>query len=92
MLHREYIPFLALNCKKPEGPLDEPTFPEEEKNGFWDTSARTCFESAKDLTDLLCACQQWEALPETPLTLFMEFQVAICGECMFYTLARVPRD
>ena len=28
MLHREYIPFIPLRCKRPQGLLDAPVFPE----------------------------------------------------------------
>src|SRR5436305_12073794 len=56
MLHREYVPFAPLRCKKPVGPLDEPTFPADRYNipeGFWEESARELFKAARDMMDLL---------------------------------------
>jgi hypothetical protein len=89
MLHREYLPFLPFDVKKPAGPLDEPRFsPEELKEvletnpTFWEESARTCFRAAKDLLDLLWACQSKGVLVESPLSGMAAFQVAIVG--MYY--------
>jgi hypothetical protein len=84
MLHREYIPFVALNCRNgPEGPLDEPRFPPEVYGNhadFWKESARKCFKAARQLTELLWKCQEWGSLVETPLSMFAAYQVTVCGK------------
>jgi hypothetical protein len=85
ILHREYIPFIALNCREtgPIGPLDEPKFPEEvygNHREFWRQSACRCFEAARELTNLLCKCDEMDVLVETPLSMFAAFTVAVCGE------------
>jgi hypothetical protein len=79
MLHREYIPFLPLQCRRPEGPLDEPTFPKENFGtpvGFWEQSAEIMFKAARDLLDLIRICWDNNSLPETPLIRFAIWQAA----------------
>lgn len=95
MLHREYIPWIALNCREegPKGPLDEPRFPEEQYGKafptegygnireFWKESARKGCRAARDITELLYTCMKWQRLAETPLVMFAEYQSKIYGEC-----------
>jgi len=79
ILHREYIPFIPLGCKKPRGPLDEPIFSENEyriPNGFWGESAKTIFKSAIDIVVIFRTCQENNALPESPRTGFALWQAA----------------
>lgn len=79
MLHREYIPFIPLRCKKPSGPLDPPTFPPEQftiPDGFWETSAGTMFKAAKDIIDIVRICHDDNALPESPQIAFAIWQAA----------------
>ncbi|EAA33394.3 hypothetical protein GE21DRAFT_6481 [Neurospora crassa] len=78
MLHREYIPFIAIRCKKPVGPLDEPTFAEgDEPTGFWNESAEEIFRAAKDIVDLIDISQQ--KLPMSTLVLFAVWTAAFVG-------------
>lgn len=79
MLHREYIPFIPLRCDKPQGPLDEPTFPKNRFNapeGFWEDSAERMFKAAKDIVDIVRTCQDNNALPESPQIGFAVWQAA----------------
>ncbi len=79
MLHREYIPFIPLRCDKPQGPLDEPTFPKNRFNapeGFWEDSAERMFKAAKDIVDVVRTCQDNNALPESPQIGFAVWQAA----------------
>jgi len=87
VLHREYVPFIPIRCPKPQGPLDEPTFPPEKYDiptGFWDDSAREMFKAARDMMDLIRTCQEWNALVETPLVGFAIYTVAFVGVYAFY--------
>ncbi|CCC06719.1 hypothetical protein SMACR_00746 [Sordaria macrospora] len=78
MLHREYIPFIAIRCKKPVGPLDEPTFAEgDEPPGFWNESAEEIFKAARDIVDLIDISQQ--KLPMSTLVLFAVWTAAFVG-------------
>ncbi|KAI7155157.1 hypothetical protein KC349_g7180 [Hortaea werneckii] len=82
MLHREYVPFVAIRCARPQGPLDPPLFPSGEYSvpaGFWDESARECFRSAREIMDLVGSCQEWNALVETPIVGFAIYTVAFVG-------------
>jgi hypothetical protein len=82
MLHREYVPFIPLRCKKPEGPLDPPLFPPEKYDvptGFWEDSARNLFRAARSIMDLVRTCQEWNALVETPIVGFAIYTVAFTG-------------
>ncbi|KAF2189604.1 hypothetical protein K469DRAFT_43824 [Zopfia rhizophila CBS 207.26] len=82
VLHREYVPFIALNCKEPIGPLDPPLFPPEEYDvptGFWKDTAAECFRSARSLIDLLALCQDCQVLVETPIVGFAAYTVAFVG-------------
>jgi hypothetical protein len=79
MLHREYIPFLPLRCEKPEGPLDEPTFPKEKFQippGWWVESAEKLFGAARDIVEIVRTCQDNNALPESPQIGFAVWQAA----------------
>ncbi|KAM7195589.1 Fungal specific transcription factor domain containing protein [Rhypophila sp. PSN 637] len=78
MLHREYIPFIAVKCDRPVGPLDAPTFPPgNEPEGFWDKSAEEIFRAAKDIADLIDICR--EKLPMSALVLFAVWTAAFVG-------------
>jgi hypothetical protein len=79
MLHREYIPFIALRCERPQGPLDEPTFPKDKfpaPEGFWDESVETMFKAARDIVELVRTCHDNNALPESPQVGFAIWQAA----------------
>ncbi|KAI9851838.1 MAG: hypothetical protein M1838_002554 [Thelocarpon superellum] len=88
VLHREYVPFLPLRCAKPEGPLDEPTFPADKYQippGWWDDSAWECFKAARNTVDILQPCQEWGVLVETPIVGFAIYTVAFTGiYCQFF--------
>lgn len=82
MLHREYVPFIPLRCKKPEGPLDPPLFPPTKydvPHGYWEDSAEQCFKAARDLVDLVRTCQEWDVLVESPIVGFAIYTVAFVG-------------
>ncbi|KAK3390269.1 hypothetical protein B0H63DRAFT_465152 [Podospora didyma] len=78
MLHREYIPFIAIRCERPVGPLDEPTFAKgEEPPEFWDISAEEIFHAARDIVDLIDICR--DKLPMSALVLFSVWTAAFVG-------------
>lgn len=82
MLNRDYLPFVPLRCSKPEGPLDPPLFSPDKynvPNGFWDDSARECFKAARDMVDLITACQAAKKMVETPIVGFATYTIAFVG-------------
>lgn len=82
VLHRAYLPFLPLRCSDPVGPLDEPTFPREQYSvpeGFWRESTRELFRAARNMMDLVIACQERGVLVETPLVGFAIYNAAFIG-------------
>ncbi|KAF1996843.1 hypothetical protein P154DRAFT_304577 [Amniculicola lignicola CBS 123094] len=86
MNNREYLVFLPKDLSKPIGPTEGPTFRAEDvPEGFWERSARKCFKSARELLDLLCACDGQGVLVETPLSGFTAFQLAVVAiYCRFF--------
>lgn len=82
VLHRAYIPFLALRCGEPVGPLDEPLVPTDKAGmpeGFWRDSARDMFRAARQMIELAVTCQERGALVENPLTGFALYNAAFMG-------------
>ncbi|KAL9101019.1 MAG: hypothetical protein Q9187_009290, partial [Circinaria calcarea] len=82
ILNREYVPFVPIRCEGPEGPLDSPTFPPNLftiPSGFWEDSARELFKAARDIIDLVQACQARGLLVETPILGFGIYTVAFVG-------------
>nr|POF02411.1 hypothetical protein CFP56_75197 [Quercus suber] len=82
LLHREYVPFIPIRCKKPEGPLDPPLFPADRYHvpeGFWEDSARECFKAARGIADLARTCRESGVLVETPVVGFAIYVVAFTG-------------
>ena len=54
-LHWEFLPFLPLRCRQPEGPNPAPQHAFQAKDAppaFWRSSARECFSAAKAILDL----------------------------------------
>ncbi|KAI8944412.1 fungal-specific transcription factor domain-containing protein [Xylaria longipes] len=79
MLHREYVPFVPVRCREPEGPLDQPTFTKEETPaGFWRTSAEQLFKAAKGIVDLIEICERGK-LPQSTIVLFAIWTAAFVG-------------
>ena len=81
-LHREYIPFIPLQCAKPSGPLDEPSFPADKfsvPERFWEDSAAECFAAARDIIDLITTCDGYGQLVQTPIVGFAVYIVAFTG-------------
>ncbi|KAI4867058.1 fungal-specific transcription factor domain-containing protein [Hypoxylon rubiginosum] len=78
MLHREYIPFVPIRCEKPQGPLDEPTFPTS-PDGFWVSSAEQVFKASREIVDLVEICQRKKKLPQSTIVLFAIWTAAFCG-------------
>ncbi|KAI1265566.1 fungal-specific transcription factor domain-containing protein [Xylariaceae sp. FL1019] len=80
MLHREYVPFVPIRCREPEGPLDQPTFTREETPaGFWRSSAEQLFKAARGIVDLIEICQRKERLPQSTIVLFAIWTAAFVG-------------
>lgn len=80
MLHREYVPFIPIRCRKPMGPLDEPTFPEgSSPAGFWDESAEQMFKAARDIIMLTDICMGRRKMPMSALTVFSVWTAAFVG-------------
>ncbi|WYZ45174.1 hypothetical protein EsH8_VIII_000490 [Colletotrichum jinshuiense] len=78
MLHREYIPFIALKCQQPVGPLDEPVFdPAVVPDCFWERSAEQVFKAGREITDLISTCR--DKLPHSSLVIFAIWQAAFVG-------------
>jgi hypothetical protein len=86
MLHKEYIPFIPLRCKKPSGPLDEPTFSEDKFDippGFWEASAEEIMKASRDIIDIVSICRDNNALPESSQICFAVWQAAFF--CVYTT-------
>lgn len=80
MLHREYIPFVPIRCREPEGPLDQPTFPPNETPpGFWKESTEQMYKAAKDIMDVVRECQENFSLPITPQLGFAVYTAGFVG-------------
>ncbi|KAF2970687.1 hypothetical protein GQX73_g2936 [Xylaria multiplex] len=80
MLHREYVPFVPVRCREPEGPLDQPTFTKQETPaGFWRTSAEQLFKAARGIVDLIEICQRKDKLPQSTIVLFAIWTAAFVG-------------
>ncbi|KDN69889.1 putative fungal specific transcription factor domain-containing protein [Colletotrichum sublineola] len=78
ILHREYLPFLAIKCQKPVGPLDEPVFdPATVPEHFWERSAEQVFKAAREMIDLISTCR--DKLPHSSLAIFAIWQAAFIG-------------
>lgn len=80
MLHREYVPFIALGSEKPSGPLDEPTFPPQTvPPGFWEESAEKLFKATRTIIDLTEL--SGDNLPHSPLVAFVVYTA--CFNCIY---------
>lgn len=82
VLHREYIPFIPLRCKRPIGPLDEPTFPREKYDsplGFWEESAEEIFKAAKEIMEIVSANSKRWVSSESPQVAFAIWTAAFVG-------------
>ena len=79
ILHREYVPFVAIRCERPEGPLDNSPDQKDMPDGFWADSARQLFKAARDIMDLVRACESRGMLVETPILGFGLYTVAFVG-------------
>ncbi|KAK8042614.1 fungal specific transcription factor [Apiospora phragmitis] len=82
MLHREYIPFVPIRCKKgPVGPLDKPTFPEDQAPElFWLKSAEYVFKAGREIIDLIEICQKKDKLPQSTIVLFAIWTAAFVAQ------------
>lgn len=75
MLHREYVPHLPIQCEKPAGPIDAPTFPPDSvPHLFWENSAKELFRAANDVVDLIDICG--DKLPHSSLAVFVIWTTA----------------
>ncbi|KAI9736176.1 MAG: hypothetical protein M1834_001061 [Cirrosporium novae-zelandiae] len=75
-LHREYIPFFPHRVYHPCGPIDAPLLSEEAPPGWWNESAKTLFEAAANIVDLLQGLHQNDILFQTPFTSFCLYVAA----------------
>ncbi|KAI1775190.1 fungal-specific transcription factor domain-containing protein [Hypoxylon cercidicola] len=78
MLHREYIPFVPIRSKCPEGPLDDP-IPPTAPGGFWISSAEQVFKASREIVDLIEICQRKNKLPQSTIVVFAIWTAAFCG-------------
>ncbi|KAG8668692.1 hypothetical protein FPOAC1_008075 [Fusarium poae] len=69
VLNREYLPFMPLRCRGPQGPLDR-TQPilNHAPDGFWKESAEEVFRASRNVIDLIELCK--DKLPLSSLTAF----------------------
>ncbi|KAL0764091.1 hypothetical protein CaCOL14_013418 [Colletotrichum acutatum] len=75
VLHREYIPFIAINCARPMGPMAELGFdPGAAPDGHWKRSAEQIFKASREIIDLITLCR--DRLPYSSLVLFAIRQAA----------------
>ncbi|KAK1656926.1 fungal-specific transcription factor [Colletotrichum godetiae] len=75
ILHRECIPFIAIKCSKPTGPLGE--FVSNTRTvleSFWERSAEQVFKAGREIIDLVSLCR--DRLPHSPLVMFAIWQAA----------------
>ncbi len=82
VLHREYVPYIPWKCSKPEGPVDEPTFPPAKykiPKGWWEKSATKLFGAARSILNLVQECRAHDVLVESFLVCFAVFLVAFVG-------------
>ncbi|PVI03840.1 hypothetical protein DM02DRAFT_625544 [Periconia macrospinosa] len=70
-LHREYLPFAPFGVDRPNGPIDPPLVKgDPDPPDYWDKSAQRCFKAARDIIELMWACNESKVLVHTPLTGF----------------------
>ena len=87
MLYREYLAFLPFGIDRPIGPLDEPKIPADQgepaegPERYWAKQAGACFGSARNIINLLSACDSKDALVETPLIGFATWIAVTCCKC-----------
>lgn len=88
VLHREYIPFVPLRCKKPVGPLDRARYSVEKYDvptGFWELSANDIMKASRDIIEIVRMCQDSNALPESPQIGFAIWQAAfVCVYILWF--------
>ncbi|KAM0562410.1 hypothetical protein ACHAPJ_002100 [Fusarium lateritium] len=69
VLNREYLPFLPLRCRRPQGPLDRNRpLHDQAPDRFWDESADDVFRASRNVIDLVELCK--EKLPLSSLTIY----------------------
>ena len=81
ILHREFIAFVPLRCSSPSGPLEDTPYPPNPPMpvGWWSESSKQLFKAARDIMDLVKACQSRGMLVETPIMGFGLYTVAFVG-------------
>lgn len=76
MLHREYVPFIAIKCSKPIGPLDNLISNlSSSSDEFWHRSAREFFNAGREIIDMTKICR--DKLPRSPLVTFAIWQATV---------------
>jgi hypothetical protein len=69
-----------LRSKQPEGPLDRPTFPNDQTpKGFWLESAETLFRSSREIVDIIGLCQEKNKLPQSTIVVFAVWTATFNG-------------
>jgi hypothetical protein len=72
-LHWEFLPFLPLRCRQPEGPNPAPQhafLATDAPPAFWKSSARECFSAAKAILDLASDAREESSLTVNALAAY----------------------
>ncbi|KAK1521605.1 fungal specific transcription factor domain-containing protein [Colletotrichum abscissum] len=80
ILYRELVPFIAIRCPKPVGPLAERTWAFtgiSMPDSFWEEGARELFTSGRGIARLIEDSQ--ERAPLSPLVTFAVYQAGFVG-------------
>jgi len=83
----EFLPFLPLRCRQPEGPLPAPQhafLATDAPPAFWKSSARECFGAAKAILDLASDAREESSLTVNALAAYGIF---VAKFVQFYVLA-----
>ncbi|KAF5557147.1 transcriptional regulatory [Fusarium napiforme] len=81
VLNREYLPFLPLRCRRPQGPpIVNQTILNFAPDGFWEESAQDVFQSSRNIIDLVGLSK--EKLPLSSLSIF---SIWLAGFMSIYT-------
>jgi hypothetical protein len=69
VLNREYLRFLPLQCRRPQGPpIGNQTVLNFAPDRFWEESAEDVFQASRNIIDLISLCK--EKLPLSSLSMF----------------------
>jgi len=86
-LHWEFLPFLPLRCRQPEGPNPAPQhafLAKDAPPAFWRSSARECFGAAKAILDLASDAREEASLA---VNAFAAYGIFVAKFIQIYALA-----